>query len=412
MMEIDINKHRKNLQLLALVIIALISCLRAMIWILPSPLMGVISEDLDLTLSQGGMLMYIVTILMGAFLFFGSICVDRLGSWRAMALSIFCFIVDGVTAWFATSYWVLMIGRVMSGVGYGLNTCALGVLVAERFPPEKRLLANGFCAAMNSVGVMLAYAVTIPLYDIMGESWRKLLLTWSASALVLGIVYTLMESRLEKKGPQKEANPVKEKAKGKTGNSSLVVALRYRETRWTIFAMFGGMWLYTCFNTYLPTVLPELAGIDTATASTVASLISAGGLISCLCCAFLKGKCPAKGLMIGFCVLMCAGAFMSILLPMPALQVGVFFTGFGFTAWATVIATVLMGTPGFTPEVYGAANALYYGTGSLFTILVPSVFEALAGGVGMKTTMLIFSALAIIPILGMAMYPNRDDLKV
>ena len=147
-------------------------------------------DDMRIGYRQGGQLLFIVTVLMGIFLFVGSRVIDRLGASRAMAIAIGCLALDGLFAFFCRSYPLVLVGRAFSGIGYGLGSGAQGVLVTERFPPARRGLINTINAAVNALSIAAAYAVTVPLYRFF-HSWRGTLLFWSlvSAAWMLSLIH-------------------------------------------------------------------------------------------------------------------------------------------------------------------------------------------------------------------------------
>lgn len=368
----DVNRQHNITQerlrrIWTLVFFSVLAVLRNLIWALPSPLMQVITSEMGISYARGGMLMYVVTIMMGVFMLIGSLLIDRIGAVKAMWISMLCFAADGAVAMAARSYALLLMGRVMSGIGYGLSACALAVMVAERFKPGSRLAVNSFNAAMNSIGLIIAYAVTIPLYQGLAKgSWRMLLLIWSACILLLCVAFIIMERRLrmpDKAIGSSVSNDIRDNPIPNRSNSkpSILLALGFRQTRCMIVAMFGGI------RKPRAMMLLLVAGLAVTTFGAV--LMRGIPMWACIC-------------LLGFC----------------------------FTAWSTMAGTSIMCAPGMTPKVYGAANALYLGVGSICTFLVPAVFDGIQQAAGMDRALLFFCGLTVLCVGGMLFYPRDDRL--
>ncbi len=418
----DVNRQHNITQerlrrIWTLVFFSVLTVLRNLIWALPSPLMQVITSEMGISYARGGMLMYVVTIMMGVFMLIGSLLIDRIGAVKAMWISMLCFAADGAVAMAARSYALLLMGRVMSGIGYGLSACALAVMVAERFKPGSRLAVNSFNAAMNSIGLIIAYAVTIPLYQGLAKgSWQMLLLIWSACILLLCVAFIIMERRLrmpDKAIGSSVSNDIRDNPIPNRSNSklSILLALGFRQTRCMIVAMFGGMWCFTCFNTYLPMVLEQTRGISAAVASAAGSLISVGSLLGCLFCALRRGGIrKPRAMMLLLVAGLAVTTFGAVLMRGIPMWACICLLGFCFTAWSTMAGTSIMCAPGMTPKVYGAANALYLGVGSICTFLVPAVFDGIQQAAGMDRALLFFCGLTVLCVGGMLFYPRDDRL--
>lgn len=391
-----------------------LSILRNLIWVVPSPLMGEVVASLSISLAQGGMLMYIVTVMMGVFMFLGSLMIDRVGASRAFGLSIFCLCFDGLLAVLSSSFYLVLLGRLMSGIGYGLSSSALVALVVERFDARQRLVINNYNAATNAAGMLLAYAVTIPLYEALGNSWQRLLLLWSLAALLLGVFFELSDrkNRLfhQSSAIENRANVLPMKG------TSLAVAARMPSVRFMAIAMFGALWLYTGFNTYLPTALSAIHAIGADKASNITSVIFTGGLVSCLVSAvlFRKLRHPER-LILLFGTGLLAGGLGTVLFPVGTwLTASVFLVGFCFFAWSTLAMTTLMNTPGMTPGIFSASVAFYTGTSSMLALFVPTVFGLLEARGGMLAAILFFGMLPILTVIGsglLFLYTRRAGNK-
>lgn len=389
-----------------------LSILRNLIWVVPSPLMEAVAASLSISLAQGGMLMYIVTVMMGVFMFLGSLMIDRVGASRAFGLSIFCLCFDGVTAMLSSHFYIVLLGRLMSGISYGLSSSALVALVVERFDKRQRLVINNFNAATNAAGMLIAYAVTLPLYEALGNSWQRLLLLWSVVALALGVFFELSDrknrQRYQREAAQAQPLPMK--------GSSLAVAARMPSVRFMVIAMFGALWLYTGFNTYLPTALSAIHAIGADQSSGITSVIFTGGLLSCLVSASLLRRLRhPERLILLFSAGLLAGGLGTALFPVgTGLTASVFLVGFCFFAWSTLAMTTLMNTPGMTPGIFSASVAVYSGTSSILALFVPTVFGLLEARGGMPGAILFFGLLPILTVTGsglLFLYTRRAGNK-
>jgi cyanate permease len=401
---------KKNI--IFLIFITIFSIIRNLIWVLPSPLMNTIVNEMQVDYAQGGMLMFIVTVMMGVSLFIGSLLIDHLGAGRTMVLSLMCFALDGVCAKFAVGYGLLLFGRMLSGIGYGLNIGACGVLVTERFDPTVRLSVNSYNFAINSVGMMLGYYITVPLYNSLG-SWKALLLLWSGCAMVIGIAFWLIERKQFSRCAE-QVTQTKGESPANPKLSSLRIAVKNKVVWCITLSMAGFLWLYTCYNTYLPSVLMEVRNLTAEHASAITGTISTASLFGCVFCILAFRKLEHKKTsMLVFSILLVIGAFGIMLVTSKLmLQISAFLIGFSYSCWIPITTTYLMEVAGGDGRLYGAIIAIASGTGSVFSVLIPSVFDLLHKTYGMRSAMLIFSSLSILVIFGVSILPksinNRD----
>lgn len=163
-------KTKKN-EAIFICFIVLFNICRNFLWLLPSALMSPIMTDLNLNYTQVGFMSIVVTVFMGVFLICGSMLLQRLGSVRIMTLGILCFAIDGLCTCFASTYPVIMIGKLFCGIGYGLTTCGTTALIAEIFPHSRLGFANGLNACITSLTVAFSFQLIAPLYEILG-SWK------------------------------------------------------------------------------------------------------------------------------------------------------------------------------------------------------------------------------------------------
>ncbi len=125
--------------------------LRSMIWLLPSPLMSIIMADMGLSYVQGGMLMFVVTALMGVSMFGASLLIDRLGATRVMVIALICFGLDGILAKSFQQYAFVLIGRIF------MAWTPLAMTMVMTLPDITPSVVSGAYALMTGGGSLLAF---------------------------------------------------------------------------------------------------------------------------------------------------------------------------------------------------------------------------------------------------------------
>ena len=375
--------------------------LRNLIWVLPSPLMSELMEDMNISYMQGGMLMFIVTALMGAAMFGSSFLIDRLGAVQAIITGLFSFGVDGLLSWFFRGYTFVLVGRAFSGIGYGMIACAVPALISARVNRAQYNLANSFFSAFNAISIAIAYSVTVPMFQKLG-SWRRLILVWSVFAILCAVMF--IRWMRGKANTTQNSN----KNEGKNGVSSLLSAWKYPQLKCLTVAMMGCLWLQTCISTYLPTFLSEVHGYAPEDASAATGLMSISGIAGCfLCGVLLKNIRNRKAYMIGILAMMAFSVVGISVLPFKlGKHICICLAGFCFMGWTPMSMTIIMSLPAVTPQIVGGATAIMIGSGSILAFIVPVIFDLLQGILGIQNTFLVFSLLiipAVISVKGFAL---------
>lgn len=121
-----------------------------------------------------------------------SLCIGRLGDlWgrrRTILYGAIVFTVGGLMQTFAFAFWVLLVGRVISGLGVGMLSTIVPVYQSEISPPHNR----GKFACIEFTGNIVGYAASVWVdyacsYIDSGLSWRVPLLLQCIIGLLLAL---------------------------------------------------------------------------------------------------------------------------------------------------------------------------------------------------------------------------------
>jgi len=118
-----------------------------------------------------------VTWVMTAYLLAASIATpilgrvgDMVGKERMLLLTLVALAVGSLLAAVATSIGVMIVARVIQGIGGGIIPLAFGI-IRDEFPAEKVSSAIGTAAALLAVGGGLGIVLAGPINDTLGYSW-------------------------------------------------------------------------------------------------------------------------------------------------------------------------------------------------------------------------------------------------
>ena len=131
-----------------------------------------VQRDLETTRSTLSWMISAYTITTASFLLFAGNLATRLGQRKVFTWSLLVFIIGSAIAGVAGSFEVLIVGRVVQGIGAaGVSPTSLA-LCLPLFPPQRRPTAIGIWGAMASAGA--ATGPTVGAFLVNASSWRAI----------------------------------------------------------------------------------------------------------------------------------------------------------------------------------------------------------------------------------------------
>ena len=416
----DTAKKALSLGILYMVFHFFMSFFRAQLSLMIPSLMTFITEELGITLAQGGLLYTTATTIMGIGMLLGSVIIDKIGASKSLLLSIVLTALCGIVGWAAPNYTVLMTSRVILGISHAISYPAAMTLVAERFHNQKqRGMASSVVQATNTLTNVLTQKMTVPMFLLLEQNWHNQMLIWGLSALVIAVVFFVADRKPEAffkeynaQLAQQDASAQGTPAQQESG-SSLRKALKYRAVWSAIISFTGATWLYTVFMTYLPTILKTSYGMDATEASSITSLINMAGTLACLACGLLLGRIKNFKLFnVIFMILLPLGGVGAMLVkPGIALNFFVIIIGIAWFCNVPLINTAVMTTKGMTPSIFAAATALWTVLGSVLSMFIPSLFDKLQQVYGMQNAVLFLCLGGVVAIGGALIFPSNKKKK-
>ena len=144
-----------------------------------------IRNDFDLSDFQQGLVVAAVPIgaVLGAA--FAGQAADRFGRRAVILASAIVFIAGALASAAAPSTEVLVVARVLLGVGVGLASANAPVYISEVAPPDERGRLVTYFQLSVTVGILVAYLVGLAFSH--AEEWRWMLGLGAVPAMALGI---------------------------------------------------------------------------------------------------------------------------------------------------------------------------------------------------------------------------------
>ncbi|WP_280342598.1 sugar porter family MFS transporter [Nocardia neocaledoniensis] len=123
---------------------------------------------------------------------------DRIGRIKVMKIAAALFFLSAVVTGFAPDVWVLVLGRVVGGLGVGIASVIAPAYIAETSPARIRGRLGSLQQLAIVLGIFLALLVDYVLAEIAGgagevlwfglEAWRWMFLSMMIPALVYGVL--------------------------------------------------------------------------------------------------------------------------------------------------------------------------------------------------------------------------------
>ncbi|KAF8928134.1 sugar transporter [Dissophora ornata] len=137
---------------------------------------GSLPTCISMTNSEWSVLVATLTLggLLGA-LFVGSRLADRFGRRNALLLNNVPLALGSLVMGCASTYWAMLAGRFVLGIGCGAVTVIVPMFLAEVSPPELR----GSLGVMNQLGIVVGilFSQVLGLYFSTPSGWRIILIT-------------------------------------------------------------------------------------------------------------------------------------------------------------------------------------------------------------------------------------------
>jgi SHS family lactate transporter-like MFS transporter len=220
-----------------------------------------------------------VTLLMrpvGAFLF--GLWADRVGRRIPLMADVVFYSIVGFLCAFAPNYTVLLILRLLYGIGMGGEWGLGAALAMEKVPAHRRGFFSGVLQQGYAMGYLLASLAYLVLHGWAGLSWRWLF----ALSIVPALISLLIRSRVKESEVWQTA-----KEKLKEHNTSLRTVIFtptvLRRFVYLVLLMTAFNWMSHGTQDVYPTFLKATenggAGLSATTASWIAIVYNIGAMI-------------------------------------------------------------------------------------------------------------------------------------
>lgn len=261
------------------------------------PVMQVLLQDLQMDTTTGGWLMSAFAVAGIVLGLPAALALGKLGPRRAGLIALGCTLAGSILGALAGSTALLLIGRVIEGVGLGLIAVIAPAVISMWFPPERRGTPMGVWASWVPVGSFIIYNAATPLLNAFG--WQSVWWFGALFALVAFVIYAVTVSA----PPGVEAAGDRPHAPGGSFGKMLL-----NPASWLLALTFGAFnFAFMGFATWSPTYFNQGLGLDLATASFYASLGSLAVIPSTFIAGWLLDRVRNRYLVMTAALVICGG---------------------------------------------------------------------------------------------------------
>ena len=265
--------------------------------------------------------------------------------------------------------WVIALGALVVGVGYGAVTPASSTVLADRVPDGLRSFIFSLKQSGVPIGGALAGAVVPVLMALAG--WQRAAVAVAAVGLLVAFASQAVQRGVDR------ANPPRRRSHGTHLLEPLTMVMSHPRLRELALSSFTFSGMQMCLGSYLVVALTERASFSVTAAGAALSIAMVGGAVGRLLWGALADRLMAPRAMLGgLGVLMSGSAFLMALVSAawaaPAVYLLALVFGASAVGWNGVyLAEVArIAAPGRAGAATGASLAMTYSG----VVVLPSLF--------------------------------------
>jgi SHS family lactate transporter-like MFS transporter len=237
-----------------------------------------IARDFGVSLTRMAFLTTATLIMRPVGAFFFGLWADRVGRRRPLIVDVCFYSVVGFACAFAPNFTVLLVLRLLYGIGMGGEWGLGAALAMEKIPERRRGFFSGVLQEGYSFGYLLAAVVYLVLHSAWGLNWRWLF----AFSIIPALVSLIIRSRVRESEVWEKAHErrVSGRVKARQIFTSPVIVRRFV---YLVLLMTAFNWMSHGTQDVYPTFLKDTdhggIGLSANTALWIAILYNVGAIL-------------------------------------------------------------------------------------------------------------------------------------
>jgi MFS family permease len=162
-----------------------------MAWLAPAPILVPMVSSLHIGMGQFGLIISIIALCIAIFSFLAGVLAERFSALRTLLLGIWLLAVSEVANGFSPGFGVLLLSRVLEGVGYGFMIGADGI--GDGMVQRTRMAVCQHGQRMIAyLGIAALFPITPRVYHARGSSWQRTLTWYGATTVGWALLWRLL----------------------------------------------------------------------------------------------------------------------------------------------------------------------------------------------------------------------------
>jgi cyanate permease len=372
-------------------VLALIALTAAFVMAVPTMCMPVlfkeISEDLDLSLVQIGMVWGFIPLAGTFVVLIGGLVSDRIGAKRMLAVCCILTGLAGALRGVSPSFAALSATMFLYGLLQTLTGPGMIKALSTWFADEHLALANGILSVAMALGFMVTSVMSATVLSPLLGGWRNVLYLYGVFSIVVGLLWLFSRGKGGASGQPAEDTPVI------PFRDSLRHVFHLRQV-WLLALLVAGQ--IACVQGalgYLPVYLRNVGWVPAA-ADSAQALFHGASMVGTIPIALLSGKIGSRKMVLLVAMLVTiVGVGMLALSSGPLVWAAVLVAGVVRDGFMAVYTTMVIEAEGVGKEYSGTAISLTFMVSRLAEFFSPPAGNSL-GTINPRYPFIFWAAIA------------------
>jgi MFS family permease len=356
----------------------------------PAAVLPSIMDEMLISMAEGGFSISVIFFPIIIVSLIGPYILQKIGLKKMYSAALLVGGAGVAMYLIADNYTMLILSRILYGVGFGLGTPFIGAAIMHWYNPKQQVTMNTVNALFPYIGNVIVYGLTVPLIELFSGSWRMALAIWGIFAFVVLLFWMIMV---------KDEGPVSSEIAGEVSTDKNVYMnlIKRKEINILIIAFVCDFISFSIVASMLPTYYILEAGFSPELANNLTMIFPLAGIVGGLIAFWYMDKSGRrKGLLVLGQFLKALGIVLFFFGKTSLVgYAGIALVGMGNCIWIPPMFIIPMELDKMNPTLVGAAFSLILSCGFVSGLIAPAV----AGWMGDNFSLRMAIFLCTIPCL-------------